>query len=83
VTWGNAERDLPVGDRMEPAVPPLHAHEKPGDALRRWLRLTGHHALAEEMLAPRGHERQPDPTPYEERLERIWTGETTEPGQEG
>jgi hypothetical protein len=83
VTWAKGDRDLPVADRMEPAVPPLDAHEKPGDALRRWLRLRGDHALADEMLAPRGRERKPDQTPYEDRLERIWTGETTEPGQDG
>ena len=82
MTWQNGERDLPVGDRMEPALPPLK-HEKPGEALRRWLRLTGHEALADYMGAPKRAERKPDQTPYEDRLERIWTGETTEPGQDG
>lgn len=82
VTW-KGEADLPVGDRMERAVEPLRPHEKPGDALRRCLRAAGYHALADEMLAPRRSEKQPDPTPYEQRLERIWTGETTEPGQDG
>jgi hypothetical protein len=72
------ERDLPVGDRSEEEPPRRRRPELPSEALKRWLRIIGR---PEPEITPQM--RRPDPTPFEERLERIWTADTTEPGQDG
>jgi hypothetical protein len=72
--------DLPRGDREEPeGARRRPVRELPSEHLRRWLRLIGR----EDALDVPNTKHRPDPTPFEERLERIWTGETTEPGQDG